>query len=147
MAHGKPPPIITDAAELQRLRVEAGLSVADLTARSNVTSSTIYRLENGERASAQMKTLRALAEALGVEVSDLVAEGGDGRAAGEARPRRFPPTSRPATRYETIALEIIELTRPPGMDLMGYLHRLQRLAEARLAEDGEKDIPAGQSHN
>ncbi len=45
----------------------------DLEARSGVAFSTISRLENGKQG-AQMRTARRLADALGVEIADLMQE-------------------------------------------------------------------------
>ena len=58
---------------LRQRRYERGLSIADLEARSGVAFSTISRLENGKQG-AQMRTTRRLADALGVEIVDLMRE-------------------------------------------------------------------------
>ena len=58
---------------LRRCRYERGLSIANLEAKSGVAFSTISRLENA-RQGAQMRTVRRLAEALGVEIADLMRE-------------------------------------------------------------------------
>jgi len=54
-------------------RYERGLSIVDLEAKSGVAFSTISRLENGKQG-AQMRTVRRLADALGVEIADLIRE-------------------------------------------------------------------------
>jgi transcriptional regulator with XRE-family HTH domain len=54
--------------ELRRGRV---LSLRELEERSGVSYNTIWRLEDG-RQGAHPRTIRKLAEALGVEPSDLV---------------------------------------------------------------------------
>jgi transcriptional regulator with XRE-family HTH domain len=54
--------------ELRRLRV---LSLHELEERSGVSYNTVWRLENG-KTSAHPKTIRKLADALGVEPSDLL---------------------------------------------------------------------------
>ena len=58
---------------LRQRRYERGLSIVDLEAKSGVAFSTISRLENGKQG-AQMRTVRRLADALGVEIADLIRE-------------------------------------------------------------------------
>ncbi len=58
---------------LRQRRYERGFSITDLEAKSGVAFSTISRLENGKQG-AQMRTTRRLAEALGVEIADLMRE-------------------------------------------------------------------------
>ncbi len=57
--------------KLRELREERALSMRDLAERSGVTHQTIYRIENGQR-QAQPRTVRHLAEALGVEPRELL---------------------------------------------------------------------------
>jgi transcriptional regulator with XRE-family HTH domain len=57
--------------ELRRGRV---LSLRELEERSGVSYNTIWRLEDG-RQGAHPRTVRKLAEALGVEPADLLTEG------------------------------------------------------------------------
>jgi transcriptional regulator with XRE-family HTH domain len=57
--------------ELRRNRV---LSLRELEERSGVSYNTIWRLEDG-RQGAHPKTVRKLAEALGVQPSELIREG------------------------------------------------------------------------
>lgn len=61
---------------LRRARKEAGYSVRELAEKSGVARSTISYLELGER-SAQGRTARALAEALGVKRVALTREPGE----------------------------------------------------------------------
>ncbi len=56
---------------LRQRRYERGLSIVDLEASSGVAFSTISRLENRKQG-AQMRTVRRLADALGVEIADLM---------------------------------------------------------------------------
>ncbi len=56
--------------ELRRRRV---LSMRDLEARSGVSHNTIWRIESG-RQGAHPRTIRKLAEALGVEPEELLKE-------------------------------------------------------------------------
>jgi len=54
---------------LAELRQNAGLTISQLSQRSGITRQTIYRLETEEENVANTKTLCALADALGVDVS------------------------------------------------------------------------------
>ncbi len=57
--------------QLKRLRQEQALSLRDLAERSGVAYDTINRLELGKQ-DAQPRTIRGLAEALGVEPKELM---------------------------------------------------------------------------
>ena len=59
---------------LRELRRERVLSLRDLEERSGVSYNTIWRIEDG-RQGAHPKTVRKLAEALGVRPSELIKEG------------------------------------------------------------------------
>jgi HTH-type transcriptional regulator, competence development regulator len=59
---------------LKELRRERVLSLRELEGRSGVSYNTIWRLEDG-RQGAHPKTVRKLAEALGVRPSELIREG------------------------------------------------------------------------
>ena len=59
---------------LRQLRQERALSLRDLGERSGVAFDTINKLENEHR-EAQPRTIRRLAEALGVEPKELMKEG------------------------------------------------------------------------
>ena len=59
---------------LKELRRERVLSLRELEERSGVSYNTIWRLEDG-RQGAHPKTLRKLADALGVQPSELIKEG------------------------------------------------------------------------
>ena len=59
---------------LKELRRERVLSLRELEERSGVSYNTIWRLEDG-RQGAHPKTVRKLAEALGVQPSELIREG------------------------------------------------------------------------
>ena len=59
---------------LKELRREQVLSLRELEARSGVSYNTIWRLEDG-RQGAHPRTIRKLAEALGVEPVELLQEG------------------------------------------------------------------------
>ncbi len=64
-----------DGQRLRQLRVERALSLRALGERSSVAFATINELENGHRP-ARLVTIRKLAEALGVEPTDLMKEEG-----------------------------------------------------------------------
>ena len=63
--------IQVDGSKLRRLRRERALSLRELGRRSGIAYDTISKLENEQR-SAQARTLRRLAEALGVEPRELM---------------------------------------------------------------------------
>jgi transcriptional regulator with XRE-family HTH domain len=56
---------------LRLIREKADISISELSKMSGITRQTIYRLENEEDAAASTKTLKALADALDVKVSDF----------------------------------------------------------------------------
>ena len=59
---------------LKELRRERVLSLRELEERSGVSYTTIWRIEDG-RQGAHPRTVRKLAEALGVQPSELIREG------------------------------------------------------------------------
>jgi transcriptional regulator with XRE-family HTH domain len=63
-----------DVQRLKELRRERVLSLRELEKKSGVSYNTIWRLEDG-RQGAHPKTVRKLAEALGVQPSELIREG------------------------------------------------------------------------
>lgn len=60
-----------NAVRLRELRRERVLSMRELEERSGVSYNSIWRLENG-KTGGQPRTIRKLAEALGVDPSELV---------------------------------------------------------------------------
>ncbi len=60
-----------DGTQLRRLRRERALSQRDLTRMTGIAFDTISRLETGKQR-AQPRTIRKLAEALGVEPKELM---------------------------------------------------------------------------
>jgi len=62
-----------DGVKLRQLRRERALSQQELAERAGTTQETISRLERGHTA-ARGRTLRKLAEALGVEPRELMKE-------------------------------------------------------------------------
>ena len=67
------------AAQVRQLRVEAGLTQAELASRAGVTVETVARLErvlrgrSSANSNPSLETLARLSEALGVEVAELLA--------------------------------------------------------------------------
>jgi transcriptional regulator with XRE-family HTH domain len=66
-----------DGARLRRLRRERALSQRDLSRKTGIAFDTISRLETGKQR-AQPRTIRNLAEALGVEPRELMKGDDDG---------------------------------------------------------------------
>ncbi len=66
-----------DGTRLRRLRRERALSQRDLSRATGVAYDTISRLESGKQR-AQPRTIRKLAEALGVEPHELMKGEDDG---------------------------------------------------------------------
>ena len=60
-----------DGAKLRRLRLERALTQMDLSGMTGLSVDAISRLEN-ELRSAQVSTVRRLAQALGVEPRELL---------------------------------------------------------------------------
>ena len=67
-------PVLADGRKLGRLRENSGLSVAELSERSGISTSAIYALQKGPkgRTWAERHTLKKLAEALGATPNDLL---------------------------------------------------------------------------
>jgi transcriptional regulator with XRE-family HTH domain len=66
-----------DGERLRRLRRERALSQRDLTRMTGIAFDTISRLETGKQR-AQPRTIRKLADALGVEPNELMKGENDG---------------------------------------------------------------------
>jgi transcriptional regulator with XRE-family HTH domain len=66
-----------DVERLKELRRERVLSLRELEERSGVSYNTIWRIEDG-RQGAHQRTIRKLAEALGVEPAELLKGAGRG---------------------------------------------------------------------
>lgn len=60
--------------KLEEIRKKKGYSISELSRRSNITRQTITRLETEELECANSKTLKALADALEVKITDFFAE-------------------------------------------------------------------------
>jgi len=56
--------------ELSTVRRTKGVSIAELSKRSGISRTTIYKVERGE-GDVSTKTLKALADALGVKITDF----------------------------------------------------------------------------
>jgi transcriptional regulator with XRE-family HTH domain len=63
-----------DVERLRELREERALSMRELAQRAGVAPNTILRLESGRQTNAWPRTVRHLAEALGVEPRELLAK-------------------------------------------------------------------------
>ena len=63
-----------DVERLKQLRRERVLSLRELEERNGVSYNTIWRIEDG-RQGAHPRTIRELADALGVQPSELIREG------------------------------------------------------------------------
>jgi transcriptional regulator with XRE-family HTH domain len=68
-------PLRVDGGRVKELRLKAGLSQEALGRRAHMSYRTIFRIENEETQTARELTVLALARALGVEPTDLLAEG------------------------------------------------------------------------
>ena len=66
-----------DGSRLRRIRRERALSQRELSRMTGIAFDTISRLETGKQR-AQPRTIRKLAEALGVEPRELIKEVGNG---------------------------------------------------------------------
>ena len=62
------------ANRLKSIRESKGISVSELARLSNVTRQTIHRLENEQVEAANTRTLKSLADALNVKVTDFFME-------------------------------------------------------------------------
>ena len=65
-----------NGTRLRQLRVQRAISQEDLGQMTGIAQSTISNLEASNRP-ARLSTIRKLAEALGVEPSELMKEGSD----------------------------------------------------------------------
>jgi HTH-type transcriptional regulator, competence development regulator len=68
------PSMEINVERLKELRRERVLSLRELEERSGISYNTIWRLEDG-RQGAHPRTVRKLAQALGVQPSELIREG------------------------------------------------------------------------
>lgn len=56
---------------LKEIRESKGMTISELSKDSGITRQTIYRLEEEKEDTANSKTLKALANSLGVSVMDF----------------------------------------------------------------------------
>jgi DNA-binding XRE family transcriptional regulator len=61
-----------DGAKIRRLRLHTGVTQIELAERAGVGHMTISRIERGEIEEPRISTLRKLADALGIQVRDLL---------------------------------------------------------------------------
>lgn len=112
------------ADHVKQLRLEAGLTQAELAARAGVTVETVARLErvlrgrSSANSNPSLETLVRLASALGVEVSELLSE-----------------PSRPRPKDDRISM-ILRTANPATR------RRVLRVAEALVREEHSEDRPA-----
>jgi transcriptional regulator with XRE-family HTH domain len=113
------------AEQVRQLRVQAGMTQAELAARAGVTVETVARLErvlrgrSSANSNPSLETLARLSSALGVEVSDLLS------APGKPRPRD--------DRLFVVLRGATPATR----------RRVLRVAEALIREDAAETRPDG----
>lgn len=67
---------VTIGKYLADLRAEKGISQRELAEKSGISNTEISRLESGKRVNPSPATLKAIAEAFGVEYSDLMKAAG-----------------------------------------------------------------------
>ena len=109
---------------MKQLRLEAGLTQAELAARAGVTVETVARLErvlrgrSSANSNPSLETLVRLSSALGVEVSELLSE-----------------PSRPRPKDDRISM-ILRTANPATR------RRVLRVAEALVREEHAEDRPA-----
>jgi transcriptional regulator with XRE-family HTH domain len=111
------------ADHIRQLRLETGLTQAELAARAGVTVETVARLErvlrgrSSANSNPSLETLVRLAQALGVEVAELLSE-----------------PSRPKQREDRISM-ILRTANPATR------RRVLRVAEALVREDHAEERP------
>jgi len=105
---------------VRRMRVQRGLSVADLAAAAGVTSGAISQIES-DRIQPTITTLRRIAEAIGVPVFRFFLPTSPKReAVVRRRERKALVLPRSDARYELMTpdlsgdLEVLEMRLPPG---------------------------------
>ncbi len=60
-----------NAIRLRQIREDGAYSLRELSELSGISANTIYRLESGRHKQTHPRTIRKLAEALGVEPKEL----------------------------------------------------------------------------
>jgi transcriptional regulator with XRE-family HTH domain len=116
------------ADHVKQLRLEAGLTQAELAARAGVTVETVARLErvlrgrSSANSNPSLETLVRLASALGVEVSELLSE-----------------PSRPRPKDDRISM-ILRTANPATR------RRVLRVAEALVREEHAEDRQPTRKH-
>lgn len=131
---------------LRKLRVLAGLSQPELHQRSGVAQNTISELERGAR-TARPATLRKLAEALEVEVEDLILEDETPKGSSPSREgarggqvRKHPPFNVRTARFYGIKARARESTRATERErILSYL-RISELQIERMRARWEEAI-------
>lgn len=112
------------SARLQRLMAQRGMQQRQLARRARLSEASISRLLTGEQANPTTRTLQALAEALGVDLRDLLLEG------------EPPPT--PAAESEAVLLALYRLLSPEERGrIVGYAEAIAE--QRRLREGGSQE--------
>ncbi|MGY1747077.1 ATP-binding protein [Blastococcus sp. SYSU D00695] len=131
------------AERLRRLRERAALTQEELAERSGVTAKAISALERGERRRPYPHTLRALAEALGLddaERADLAAAAG--RGAPVERSAAVPAPVAPLIGREREREELLRLLGDPGCRLVTVTGP-GGVGKTSLALEAARSAPAG----
>lgn len=71
----QPRRVVVDGEALQRARNDRGWSARQLAAHAGVSTGTVYSIENGRWASSQYIAVKAVADALGVDLDDILVAG------------------------------------------------------------------------
>lgn len=66
--------LATDGAKIRRERQLAGLTIRSLAHKTGISESRLSTIENGRGGSLRPPALKAVADALGLTVADLVVE-------------------------------------------------------------------------
>ncbi len=72
---GRPPGLTPDGPEIKRLRVDLGLTAAQLALRVGLHPKTVMAIESADQRVSDVTASR-LAKALGVEVGDIASPAG-----------------------------------------------------------------------
>ncbi len=104
------PRLLAVSARIQKSRIAAGLSQAELARHAGISTDAVSRIERGSPPA--LTTLIAIADALGVELLDLFSDFGrpEGLSAGSVQLARF-LERQPAKVREAIATLLRDLAR------------------------------------
>ncbi len=74
-----PPAVVLLAANVRKLRAEAGWSTRAFAEHAGLSISSLYAIEHGKQRTLRLETLNRLARAFGVHIARLVEPPGPGR--------------------------------------------------------------------